>query len=110
MANMATTQTELLKQLADMQEKFATMAAASAQTMNTTPIRRGGGGMKQQATAANGRNNPGNKDPKGYCWTHGYNVAHGHSSVTCRNQATGHKTTAVRNDNQGGAQAGKPDK
>ena len=106
MANMAATQTELLKQLADMQEKFATMVANKAQNSNdTTPIRRGGG-TKQQAQQSN---NPGNKNPKGYCWTHGYNVAHGHTSATCRHQATGHKTTADRNDTQGGTQAGKPD-
>ena len=113
MANMAATQTELLKQLADMQEKFATMAAqaqqATQQQRATTPVRRGG---RSSGTAATGSNadNPGNKDPNGYCWTHGYRVAYGHSSATCRHQATDHKTTATRADTQGGSQAGKLNK
>ena len=110
MANMAATQTELLKQLADMQEKFATMAAKAQQLGNntaqaTTPIRRGG--RNKRPGGNNPEDNPGNKDPNGYCWSHGYNVRHGHNSSTCRNQASGHKTTATRSDTQGGSQAGK---
>jgi hypothetical protein len=107
MANMAATQTELLKQLADMQEKFATMTAKAQQQGDnakqaTIPVCRGG---RSKYTQDN--NNPGNKDPNGYCWTHGYDVRHGHSSATCRKQATGHKPTASRHDIQGGSQAGK---
>ena len=111
MANMAATQTELLKQLADMQEKFATLAAATTQstsqrTRDFTPVRRGG---RNSTTTTNGGGNKGpNKDPKGYCWTHGYNVAHGHDSKTCRTRAEGHKTEATRSNNMGGNQADHP--
>jgi hypothetical protein len=107
MANMAATQNELLQQLADMQEKFATMATKTHNMSNNdaTPIRKGG---KQATTYVPG--NPGNKDPNGYCWTHGYNVAHGHNSATCKRRATGHQATATRLDNQGGTQTDKPTK
>jgi len=103
-ANMATTQHELLRQLADMQEKFATLAAKGQPGKNdATPVRRGG-----RQTTPYDANNPGNKDPKGYCWTHGYNVAHGHTSANCKRRAQGHKDTATRADNQGGNQSDKP--
>jgi hypothetical protein len=103
MANMAATQNELLKQLADMQEKFVTMNAKAQHKNDSTPVRRGG---KPATTYMPG--NPGNKDPNGYCWTHGYNVAHGHTSANCKRRATGHQSTATRADNQGGTQADKP--
>ena len=102
MANMAATQTELLKQLSDMQEKFATLAAKTqknTQRRDFTPVRRGGRNT--------GKGGP-NKDPNGYCWTHGYNVAHGHDSKTCRNRDDKHKTEATRSNNMGGNQADHP--
>jgi alpha-L-fucosidase len=96
MANMAATQTELLKQLADMREKYEAILATH--NHQATPIRRNGNRT---------RTNRGNKDPNGYCWTHGYNVRQGHNSATCRNKAPGHQVTATREDNMGGAQTGK---
>ena len=101
MANMAATQSELLKQLADMREKYESILAT--QNQQATPVRRNGN------LGNNTRTNKGaNKDPNGYCWTHGYNVRHGHNSATCRNKAPGHKDTATRNDNMGGTQLGRP--
>ena len=108
MANMAATQTELLKQLADMQEKFATLAA-STQNWQTneanTPVRRNG--RRRNTTTATASARPRNRDPNGYCWTHGYRVTFGHNSTTCHTRAPGHKETATRDNNMGGSQAGK---
>ena len=49
-------------------------------------------------------------DPDGYCWTHGFRVAFGHSSATCYTKADGHKDEATRHNNMGGNQRGKPKK
>ena len=97
MANMAATQSELLKQLADMRAKYESILAQ--QNTQATPIQR---------TGNRPRANKGNKDPQGYCWTHGYTVRQGHNSTTCRNKAPGHQATATRDDTMGGAQVGKP--
>jgi hypothetical protein len=97
MANMAATQSELLRQLADMREKYEAILAS--QNQNNTPVRRNGN---------RNRPNQGNKDPQGYCWTHGYKVRQGHNSATCRNKAQGHQDTATRDNNMGGSQVGKP--
>jgi hypothetical protein len=48
-------------------------------------------------------------DPMGYCWTHGYNVACGHTSLNCTGKLGGQDDTATRADNiKGGSQKGKP--
>jgi len=75
MANMAATQTELLKQLTEMQEKLASLTAqAKAQTQKNN---------KKPAATTNANNQ--------YCWTHGYRVGRGHTSATCNNRAPGHQ-------------------
>ena len=107
---MAATQTELLKQLADMQEKFATLAANAQNwqaTEVTTPVRRNGRRQNTTTAMTTGTNCPQNRDPNGYCWTTGYRVTYGHNSSTCHTRATGHKENATRNNPMGGSQAGK---
>ena len=94
---MAATQSELLRQLADMREKYESILAT--QQHSNAPAR---------SIGNRSRNNKGNKDPQGYCWTHGYNVGQGHNSTTCRNKALGHQSAATRADNMGGTQLGKP--
>jgi hypothetical protein len=47
-------------------------------------------------------------DPNGYCWTHGYRVAVGHSSATCTNMMTGHQDAATRANTMGGSVTNKP--
>ena len=47
------------------------------------------------------------KDPQGYCWSHGYNVAVGHNSNTCHKRKKGHKSNATRQNTMGGCQDGK---
>ena len=42
-------------------------------------------------------------DPKGYCWTHGFRVKHGHNSKTCNNKGVGHKDEATRDNTMGGS-------
>ena len=100
MANMAATQTELLKQLADMHEKLAAMAAKA---QDTTPLRRNPRRRGEQTT----HTRPRNRDPNGYCWTHGYRVTYGHNSHTCNTRAAGHKVEATQDNTMGGSQAGK---
>ena len=39
----------------------------------------------------------------GYCWSHGFRVAHNHSSLTCRFPNPGHKKEADRRDIMGGS-------
>lgn len=46
-------------------------------------------------------------DPKGYCWTHGYMVAYGHSSQTCKHMHNGHQDTATHADIKGGSEKTK---
>ena len=46
-------------------------------------------------------------DPS-YCWTHGYKVRPGHTSVTCPAKATGHQEAATHANNMGGSTLFKP--
>jgi hypothetical protein len=47
-------------------------------------------------------------DSEGYCCSHRYLVAAGHSSKTCRTKKPGHNNEATRQNNLGGSQVGKP--
>jgi hypothetical protein len=63
-------------------------------------IRMGGGGTtNQQGT---GRGQDYTLDPHGYCWSHGYKVKLGHSSLTCTRRQEGHKEGATRTNTMGG--------
>ena len=42
-------------------------------------------------------------DPNNYCWSHGYMLAHSHTSVTCINQKEGHNIEATRRNPMGGS-------
>jgi len=42
------------------------------------------------------------RDPKGYCWTHGYRVTKDHTSKTCQSRHDGHKEEATRYNTMGG--------
>jgi predicted RNase H-like nuclease (RuvC/YqgF family) len=42
-----------------------------------------------------------------YCWSHGYQVAKSHMSVTCNMKNSGHKDAATKNNPMGGIQWGK---
>ena len=46
-------------------------------------------------------------DPKGYCWTHGYQVVMGHTSKSCFRPAKNHKKDATRTNIQGGSTYGE---
>jgi hypothetical protein len=46
-------------------------------------------------------------EPGGYCWTHGYRVAAGHNSITCKGKADGHKDAATRANTMGGSMENK---
>ena len=48
---------------------------------------------------------PGQSDPNGYCWSHGFKVSHGHSSATCTRRVAGHQTSATRMNTMGGSEA-----
>lgn len=98
MVNMAATQTELLKQLADMQEKFATLVAAG----NQQGPRRGGGRTERSRTSNQAANH------QRYCHTHGYNVAVTHTSQTCRFPGPNHQKEATRGNTMNGSEQGKP--
>ena len=49
-------------------------------------------------------------DPNGYCWTHGYIVAHGHNSRTCNAKQEGHQDAATRSNTMGGSDKNKDKK
>jgi hypothetical protein len=51
----------------------------------------------------------GKLDPNGYCWTHGYRVRLGHTSVTCTDKKSGHQDAATRGNTMGGSTNNKPD-
>ena len=42
-------------------------------------------------------------DPKNYCWSHGYKLAHIHTSAACTNKKEGHKSEATRRNPMGGS-------
>jgi hypothetical protein len=42
-----------------------------------------------------------------YCWSHGYQVAKSHTSVTCNMKKSGHQDAANKNNTMGGVQWGK---
>ncbi len=42
-----------------------------------------------------------------YCWTHGFRVREGHTSLTCTNKAEGHKEAATRTNTMGGSMVNK---
>jgi hypothetical protein len=46
-------------------------------------------------------------NPHGYCWSHGWKVKHGHSSVTCMHRKDSHQETATRTDTKGCSGANK---
>eukprot|EP00804_Cyclotella_cryptica_P016761 CCRYP_002058-RA/>CCRYP_002058-RA protein AED:0.43 eAED:0.43 QI:0/-1/0/1/-1/1/1/0/185 len=46
-------------------------------------------------------------DPNGYCWSHGYKVKMGHSSMTCNKRLDGHKNNASRANTMGGKEYNK---
>jgi hypothetical protein len=46
-------------------------------------------------------------NPTGYCWTHGYQVVHGHTSQNCGGKLGGHKDAATRDNIMGGSTKGK---
>ena len=56
----------------------------------------------------NNRNNRKKKDNGSYCWTHGYLIATGHNSQTCKSKKEGHKDEATREKPMGGNLTGKP--
>jgi hypothetical protein len=45
---------------------------------------------------------PDNRE-RGYCWTHGFRVAHNHNSQTCCAKADGHKDDATKENTMGGS-------
>jgi hypothetical protein len=47
------------------------------------------------------------KPTNSYCWTHGYRVAEGHNSATCKNPKTGHQKDANKNSTMNGSTAGQ---
>jgi predicted RNase H-like nuclease (RuvC/YqgF family) len=42
-----------------------------------------------------------------YCWSHGYQVAKSHTSVTCNMKKSGHQDSASKRNTMGGVQWGK---
>jgi hypothetical protein len=47
-------------------------------------------------------------DPNGYCWSHGYKVAIGHTSATCTTKCDGHQDGATWANTMGSSTTGKP--
>ena len=50
-----------------------------------------------------GNSGRGRFKPNNYCWSHGYKLAHSHTSTTCTNQKEGHKIEATRRNPMGGS-------
>jgi hypothetical protein len=61
---------------------------------------------ENEGTTKNKQSNRTRKTPKdhgGYCWTHGYAVAPGHTGKTCTKPAPGHQEEATRENTMGGS-------
>jgi hypothetical protein len=105
MAGIVEGQQALIKQLAELQ---AQLTSQQNSHQAATPVRQNPRNRNNSTRNNNGNNQGANKDPNGYCWTHGYNVAHGHTSAKCRRRAPGHQEAANRTNPMGGSTEGLP--
>jgi hypothetical protein len=47
------------------------------------------------------------KPHNSYCWTHGFRIADGHTSQSCKNQRAGHQISTTKDNIMGGSTAGQ---
>jgi hypothetical protein len=96
---------------AELQKALATNAILVKKIGNSTPPETPSTRPPKERNERNTRFNhaewKASLDPHGYCWSHGYNVTHGHDSKSCKGKLFGHQLTATRQDNKGGSQRGK---
>jgi hypothetical protein len=85
MAMMAAAQTEVLKQLAAMQEQVNALA-----------------NQKTPKNNSSGSSQGGNKGEKYYCFTHGFSKNENHTSKTCNRPDSNHKKEATADNTMGG--------
>jgi len=98
-ATLTASITSLTASVASLTAAYAILAAGGDHTPKAT-------GHNKQQPQGNGKKQ-GNWVPKGYCWTHGYGVVHGHDSGTCKFKAQGHKDAATRANTMNGSTANK---
>ena len=92
---LAQTNTTLAKANAEHQSIIAKLTTKiTSLTSKLEQLSAGGSG----GNAGRGRFYPNN-----YCWSHGYKLAHSHTSATCTNKNEGHKIDATRRNPMGGS-------
>ena len=85
-----------------------TLAKANAEqqstiTKLTTKITSLASKLEQLSAGVSGGNaGHGHFDPNNYCWSHGYKLAHSHTSDNCTNNNEGHKSDATHRNPIGG--------
>ena len=89
---MMASNTELLKQIADLQKQVTKLSST--------------GGNRRNRNNNNNNNRSGPRNHDSYCWTHGFQVGRYHTSETCRTPAEGHKKEATKDNRLGGSEAG----
>ena len=90
MSCMLASTTELMKQIAALQQQVNKLQQPNQRNSNNR-------GQQRQP-----RNN-GN-----YCWTHGFRVGRNHNSMTCFSPAPGHQKEATKENRMGGSTLGMP--
>ena len=106
LALAAVTKQATLDMLAQTNTIFAKANAKQQSTITklTTKITSLTSKLEQLSAGGSGGNaGRGRFDPNNYCWSHGYKLAHSHTSATCINQKEGHKSEATRRNPMGGS-------
>jgi hypothetical protein len=97
------TNKNLTKQIQPLLKTNATLVNKMGSTNSTPPPSAGTNGRQPFDKASW----EAKLNPKGYCWTHGYQVLLGHNSNNCKGKLGGHKDAATRDNIMGGSVKGK---
>jgi hypothetical protein len=92
------TNSQLTAQLTELQEQVRRICTETPTDRPNRPPRNSSAGRRPLQ----------NPEPNGYCWTHGYVVTTGHSSLTCNSPAEGHVRDATRDNIMGGSVRNRP--
>jgi len=109
-ANAATNEKAVLKELVATNSKQSETISTQAQNIKslTHQVQK----LHEQISSLKNRSGRHSNTPptsewtpvsNGYCWSHGYRVAPGHSSLTCIRPLPGHKKEATRRNIMGGS-------
>ena len=95
-ANMSKTIADLTLQLGQANMKL--VEARSSIATLTSKLSKTGNRPNRSTTSPTGPVDMTTIEKDGYCWSHGFKIAKGHNSSTCKKQKNGHMTAATRDN------------